>query len=95
MGEKCCHSRAVFRFTRWRVELGKILTGRKWLLRTGIKIRRRSVAKEAPTLDAIFDGSRRVQAISEKLQSAENPFTSLFFADLGFLSSLISPRLDR
>lgn len=53
-------------------------------------------AEEAPTgrCDLLAGGSC-VQMISKKLQSAENPFTSLFFADRSFLSSLISPRLDR
>jgi hypothetical protein len=57
---------------------------------------RMSAAKEAPTADAIPADGSRVQVISKKLQSAENPFTSFFFfVDRSFLSSLISPRLDR
>lgn len=55
---------------------------------------RMPAVEEMPTVRCDLADGSRVQVISEKLQSAENPFTSLF-ADRSFLSSLISPRLDR
>lgn len=78
-----------------RIELGKILTGRKRSAADrGKNPGRMPAAEETPTVRCDLADGSRVQVISEKLQSTENPFTSLF-ADRGFLSSLISPRLVR